>query len=158
MSYVQVHLTKKFTAWNRLAMQFGPFVDSFSFLSKFIALQSLIPPTTFSIKSLIHISYIKKKKFRYIQHIWKFDSICFQKRLLYCSISNIYYAHLNCQVLAVIATMINWRTKKNKQKTENSPLRPAPLFPALQCNLMTYDRIPLHLGPSIFPFFCDREL
>ena len=51
---------KKITAWNRLAKLFGPFVDSFSFLSKFIALQSLIPPTTFSIKSLkMHIPYIK---------------------------------------------------------------------------------------------------
>jgi hypothetical protein len=123
MIYVQVHWKKKkkITAWNRLAMLFGPFVDSFSFLSKFIALQSLIPPTTFSIKSLKNAYTVHKMKFRYVI-VW--NSIKFvskkkkEKGYFIIQYQNIYYAHLNCQVLAVIATMTNWRTK-TKTKTRN---------------------------------------
>lgn len=49
--------------------------------------------------------------------------------------------------------MTYWRTKKNTPIPPSGNRKSPPLFLALQCNLMTYDRIPLHLGPSIFPFF-----
>lgn len=154
MIYVQVHWKKK---ENYCLKQIGNVVWTFRWFFFFpfqVYRVTVVDSAHHLLDQVFKNAYtVHKMKFRYVI-VW--NSIKFvskKKRLLYYSISKHILRAFELPSISCHRYYDKLANKKQNKKpyhqkvTENYPPY------SLHCSVMTYDRIPLHLGPSIFPPF-----